>query len=322
MSMNDKKRIEYQFNKGKIYEIHPFILKKPTIVKNGNGIDITEITQNFWNIGNNPNWKVTETYFGYITEKSKHLFLGSFPPVEVIYGDNYQHAFFYGSNDNSLWRVLKFITNYNFNDNFQPEKFLDCFNISMTDVLKSIYRCSYSSSDKDLIKNEYNSLKFLLKENIDIMDIYFTSSNNSKNSPFGWFHDHIRDLLPRGDAGSGSRVYLNRKIEIFEREIKLHFLYSPSPSATLQIYNENKSDYYNKICNYYKINYTNLSNKEKADKIKEKVRENLNINYIEKSDVYLIFQWAKELKDIESLKGEKLIKSSLLDLVNKIFNNL
>ena len=266
-----------------------------------------------WTKSNN-SWIDNDSFFGYLQPgKTKFLIIGTFPPPSVVYNLKENFNFFYSSPKNEFWRIINLISTQNYfeRDLIRIQKFLNYFLIGITDILRVVKRNKFLSSDSNLSPICYNSLNDLLKDYSDIIDIYFTSAQNSKKNAFGWFYDQLKvsDLFPNGDEFSRKRVFQNKFINIFNRRISLHFLYSPSPSARLQIYNGNKTTFYDSLCSYFKINCNQLTNIKKSQMIVNNMNKcNLNTLSIKSNELYVVFQWLNEFAHIKNFANKDILK--------------
>lgn len=181
-----------------------------------------------------------------ISEGSTKLILGTIHPHDH---EKFQIPFFYG-NKMTFWNIMKeaypekLKTPLNVN---QIVQFLQENNISVSDTIKTCKRTKKSALDKHLIPIEFNKKLIEQIEKSNIKEIYFTSGFN-KNNAFKTFYENILGL--KIDANIKKERELVLEKGIFNRNIKLIILYSPSGSANLGISNsliylKNKHKYQN-----------------------------------------------------------------------------
>lgn len=172
-----------------------------------------------------------------VSKDSTGLIIGTHPPMP------YRGCMpFYYGNMNEFWRLLELVyTSDKFFDNDgKPElefikKWLKKYNIGITDMVK--YTTNSFSVDNDmeigrgieqLNKNLYDWIK-----DSSINTIYFTSFGTGK-SAYGlfrrWYKFYFKETLATGNYIINSETEY-KTINIFNRDIKLVMLYSPSPAA-------------------------------------------------------------------------------------------
>jgi hypothetical protein len=168
---------------------------------------------------------------------SKGLIIGTHPPMP------YRGCmpFFYG-NMNEFWKLLEKVypcDNF-FDDEGKPEilfikKWIQKYDLSITDMVK--FTTNSFSVDEDMeIERGVGQLNDDLFNSIkesNITTIYFTSFGNGK-SAYGlfrrWYKNHFKKTLDSGNNIINSEAQFIL-INIFNRNIKLVMLYSPSPAA-------------------------------------------------------------------------------------------
>lgn len=172
-----------------------------------------------------------------VNNDSTGLIIGTHPPMP------YRGCMpFYYGNMNEFWRLLELVYTSDdfFDKNGKPElesikKWLEKYNLSITDIVKYTNNNFSVDSDMEIAKgieqlndNLYNWIK-----DSNVNTIYFTSFGTGK-SAYGlfrrWYKIYFKEILDSGNEIINSKEeYLI--INIFDRNIKLVMLYSPSPAA-------------------------------------------------------------------------------------------
>ncbi len=172
-----------------------------------------------------------------INKNSTGLIIGTHPPMP------YRGCmpFFYG-NMNEFWKFLERVYPFDklFDDDGKPEilfikKWMEKYDLSITDMVKFTTNTFSIDEDMEIEKgigqlndNLFNSIKVS-----NITTIYFTSFGNGKSS-YGlfrrWYKHHFKESLDSGNSIINSDEQY-KLINIFNRNIKLIMLYSPSPAA-------------------------------------------------------------------------------------------
>lgn len=172
-------------------------------------------------------------YFGFIPPKSKALFIGTFPVPEQR-----TSGFFYHSDANFFWKILKAISGQNLNTLEEKLEWLSELNLGITDVLAQVQRTDkncISRADSNLNPIRYNNISNVLSDHPSIKDIYLTSGGPSSkslsgNSAGGWLGRHFRDATKRSLKRIDSeRATLKIKIQPNGPELNLHYLITPAP---------------------------------------------------------------------------------------------
>ena len=173
-----------------------------------------------------------------IQKKSTKLIIGTHPPKP------YRGclSFFYG-NSYEFWRFME-LTYQNFrffDDELKPNldfilNWLDKNDFSITDMIQHTYDDNKFSVDSDIIIDDYKSqlnqylYDWLLNSNVN--KIYFTSFSEGKSAYDlfrKWVKIHFNKRLPKGREIINKNN--NHKLKIFDKEVELIMLYSPSPAA-------------------------------------------------------------------------------------------
>ena len=172
-------------------------------------------------------------YFGFIPENTTALFIGTFPVPEQR-----TSGFFYHSDANLFWKILKELSGQTLNSLEQKLCWLSNLNIGITDILCKAQRmdknCS-SRADTDLKAISFNNISNILSDFPRIEDIYLTSGGPSSRSlsgksAGGWLGLHIREATKRSIKRiSSDGATLKIRIQPNGRELKLHYLITPAP---------------------------------------------------------------------------------------------
>ncbi len=111
-----------------------------------------------------------------ISTNTRKLFVGTFPAFEVVNLLNPRLYFYYGSNDNKFWDIVRevFPSNFEFTE-VSIRQFLSSNNLGVVDIIEKCYRKgNRSSSDEDLTIIEQLDIIDLL-QTTNCRDIYTTS---------------------------------------------------------------------------------------------------------------------------------------------------
>jgi len=174
------------------------------------------------------------------TEKQKGAIIGTHPPMPY---DGVM-PFYYG-NMNEFWRLLQEVypNDVFFDENKQPKlesilTWLNKYHLGITDMVIKTYKNNCFSTDSQMIIDDPSVqlnpfLHEWLKQNTEIETLYFTSFSEGK-SAYQLFKRwcrcvHLQIILPKGRD-----ILLNGNnhiVKLFDRDIKLVMLYSPSPAA-------------------------------------------------------------------------------------------
>jgi G:T/U-mismatch repair DNA glycosylase len=215
-------------------ELHPFISGR---WKRNN---VGHSDEN-WFLGKNQFDEVES--FAYMPRKEcNSIFLGTFPIWEIVTGkvSERNQEFFYGSGVNDFWPCLSDISSFKFDCFSDRVKILSSLNTGITDVLLSITRDSYNSSE-DLSLNhiKYNDILSLKKSYPELKNIFLTSGGrgpipklaSKTKSAASWFRDSLSDSRPKGF----SKNSFIKRISVEGVVFNLIYLYSPSDSANIPI---------------------------------------------------------------------------------------
>jgi hypothetical protein len=152
----------------------------------------------------------------------RYLIIGTFPPNPKCAERSGELPFFYG-NVNSLWSIIKntgLYPDYTFTTVNDIKKWLDDYEVGVTDVLKSCSRANdkiCSTFDTDLVINDEDLddrlKKYIINNQVNIEKIFFTSGSDVKTSNSAYYL--FKTLM-------GSKFVKNHK----DKLIKL-----PSPSG-------------------------------------------------------------------------------------------
>ena len=167
----------------------------------------------------------------FIPNESSKLIIGTIPPPRFctqpleLYGEDVN--FYYGSRDNSFWKILSKIFNCSLEYSntteaiIQRKKLLTKLNIGITDIIDSCTHKNSSAADEDLLNIKFKDLKSLLQKNPNIDTLIYTSEFVKKqvNKYFKTYHSISRE---------------NKKIQSIKIggvKYNVRILYSPSPNA-------------------------------------------------------------------------------------------
>lgn len=173
-----------------------------------------------------------------IKNNSTKLIIGTHPPmpyrgcIQFYYGNSYE-----------FWRFMELVyQNFRFFDDEQKPNldlilnWLDSNNFSITDMIQHTKVDNNFSVDSDIIIDDYKSqlnqnlYDWLLNSKIN--KIYFTSFSEGKSAYDlfkKWVKIHFNKRLPKGREIINQNN--NHKLKIFDKEVELIMLYSPSPAA-------------------------------------------------------------------------------------------
>jgi G:T/U-mismatch repair DNA glycosylase len=173
-----------------------------------------------------------------IKSNSTKLIIGTHPPMP------YRGCLhFYYGNSYEFWRFMEltFQDFQFFNFEMKPDlelilKWLENNHFNITDMIQHTKVDNSFSVDSDIIIDDYkfqlNQFLFHWLKESNINKIYFTSFSQGKSAYDlfrKWVKIHFNKRLPKG------RDIINQdnkfKLKIFDREIELIMLYSPSPAA-------------------------------------------------------------------------------------------
>lgn len=173
-----------------------------------------------------------------IQNNSTKLIIGTHPPMpyrgcmQFYYGNSYE-----------FWRFMELTyQNFRFFDNEMRPKldlilnWLDSNNFTITDMIQHTYVKNKFSVDSDITIDDYklqlNQLLYDWLKNSKVNKIYFTSFSEGKSAYDlfrKWVKIHFNKRLPKGRDIINQNN--NHKLKIFDREVELIMLYSPSPAA-------------------------------------------------------------------------------------------
>lgn len=213
---------------------HPFIsgrwLKQNNLQENEN-----------WHIKRNLQYEITS--FCYVPHNNvESIILGSFPIYEMAEGENRNNhlEFFYGSNDNKFWPILKTLLKAPIETIKDRINLLNRSSLGITDILFDLERNPFNShSDRDLFPIKYNNIIEILTNFSRIKNIFITSGgvaeistlNGNNKSVATWFRDSIMHKHPIGFNHNG----FVKKISVSGMNFNLIYLYSPSPQANISL---------------------------------------------------------------------------------------
>jgi hypothetical protein len=239
-------------------------------------------------------------YFGFLPKNTTALFIGTFPVPEQR-----TTGFFYHSDANLFWKLLKELSGTNLNSLEQKLNWLSDLKLGITDILYKAQRidenCS-SRADTDLNAICLNNVLKLLSDYPSIEDIYLTSGGPSSRSlsgksAGGWLGEHIRKETKRSIKRiSSDGATLRVKLQPSGREYNLHYLITPAPQD-------------NQLGKFLRENENVRTTLDQINFFKE-LKDN--------KEKYKAIQWACYLSNIQGLLSEK-IKHEVL---NQRFCNL
>ena len=206
-----------------------------------------------------PKWGKNGEFY-YIPKNATKLIIGTMPPARIcnkeLKSDDID--FFYGSNDNYFWNIMKFLDDtkikrlsdkdlntykdIKFNNIDDCKKFLDDNNIGIVDIVENCIHNNNSAADNDLLSIKNINLVKILKENKEIKEIFCTS-------------EFVKTLI---SVYYAKKIIKNEhdkyyKVSFSERDISLNYdlfvLYSP----TRRIFNRYTNDRKTYLLNYYKL---------------------------------------------------------------------
>jgi G:T/U-mismatch repair DNA glycosylase len=169
---------------------------------------------------------------------STKLIIGTHPPMP----HRGCMPFYYG-NSFEFWRFMEqvYLNDVFFDFEMKPDlnlilKWLERHKMSITDMIEYTFEESSFSIDSDITLNDYkaqlNQHLFNWLKDSKVNKIYFTSFSEGKSAYDlfrKWVQLHFNMRLPKGrDIINNNNSYI---LSIFERDIKLIMLYSPSPTA-------------------------------------------------------------------------------------------
>ncbi len=167
----------------------------------------------------------------FIPPNAKALIIGTFP-TQV---KNRNFEFFYPNGTNRFWTILSEITGISIKHKKDNEavkerkKILEKLKIGITDMGKIVYRQNRSSSDQMLFPIEFTNIFKLLEKHNGVCKLILTSSSGVNNAE-SWFRNYcnLNNIwFPKLKDNNPKRS----KIELFDREIEIVTVDSPSVSA-------------------------------------------------------------------------------------------
>jgi G:T/U-mismatch repair DNA glycosylase len=190
--------------------------------------------------------KETHPWKWYVPAKSRILIIGTFPPVK----EKWSYQFFYPNKQNLFWPVMSTLINKPL-EHLSGEAAVDerkyilqLLSAGITDMGLEIERNGNSSLDENLTAIQYMDVFKILKENISINKIIFTSSSG-KASALGWFVNYLRMNNVNFKFPTGTKP-LRSEFQFEGRLIQLVILYSPSRRAANRISFEKLVEMYSK----------------------------------------------------------------------------
>jgi len=115
----------------------------------------------------------------------------------------------------------------------ERKQILELLKVGITDMGFEIERKGNSSLDESLTAVKYMDILKILKDNLSIKKIIFTSSSGAVNAS-RWFLDYLRGKNIHLKFPKGAKP-LKSKFQFEERIIQLVILYSPSRRAANRI---------------------------------------------------------------------------------------
>lgn len=182
----------------------------------------------------------------HVPENATTLIIGTFPPVEKRWG----FSFFYPNLQNNFWSIMAAIAGVKLSPDKnvmvdERKNILKKLKTGVTDMGAVIRRLAEDSKDESLEIIEYMEILKILKEYPSIRKIILTSSSG-KSSSLGWFRaylekNNIAHIVPKGTKP------LHFEIQLKNKTIDVHVLYSPSKRAANRISFEKLTGMYRKV---------------------------------------------------------------------------
>ena len=179
--------------------------------------------------------KETHPWKWYVPSNSKTLIIGTFPPVKR----NWSYHFFYPNKQNLFWSVMSRLANKEltyFSGEAAVEErkqILELLKVAVTDMGFEIARKGDNSLDENLTAIGYMDIFEILKENLSINKIVFTSSSGAVSAS-KWFVHYLKIKNMNFKFPKGLKP-LRSQFQFEERIIQLAILYSPSRRAANRI---------------------------------------------------------------------------------------
>jgi G:T/U-mismatch repair DNA glycosylase len=171
----------------------------------------------------------------YVPANSRILIIGTFPPVK----EKWSFQFFYPNKQNLFWPVMSRLVNkpleHLSGDTAVDERkqILELLKAGITDMGFEIDRKGNSSLDENLTATRYMDIFKILKENVSINKIIFTSSSGYVSAS-RWFVNYLSIKNMNVKFPKGSKP-LRSEFKFEDRIIQLVILYSPSRRAANRI---------------------------------------------------------------------------------------
>ena len=179
--------------------------------------------------------KETHPWKWYVPANSRILIIGTFPPAKEKWSFN----FFYPNKQNLFWPVMSRLVNtelkYLSGEAAVDERkqILELLKAGISDMGFEIERKGNSSLDENLTAVKYMDIFEILKENIFITKIIFTSSSGTVSAS-KWFINYLKLKNIQLKFPKGSKP-LKGEFKFKQRMIQLVILYSPSRRAANRI---------------------------------------------------------------------------------------
>jgi G:T/U-mismatch repair DNA glycosylase len=179
--------------------------------------------------------KETHPWKWYVPPNSQILIIGTFPPVK----EKWSYHFFYPNKLNLFWPIMSRMANrpliYISGEAAVDERkqILESLKVAITDMGFEIERRDNSSRDENLTPIQYMNIFKILRENVSINKIIFTSSSGAVNAS-KWFVNYLSIKNINLKFPKGSKP-LKSEFQFGGRSIQLVILYSPSRRATNRI---------------------------------------------------------------------------------------
>lgn len=171
----------------------------------------------------------------FIPKGAKKLIIGSIPPPRfcIIPQEisNEDVNFYYGSKDNSFWRIMQeiFNTDLQYKNTAsaieQRKELLKNLSIGITDIIDECIHINNSASDEDLKILKHKDIFGLLNVNESIETLIYTSDFVKKqiNSIYKTYHTIDKNNTRKQTVKIGNKTY------------NVRVLFSPSPLALINM---------------------------------------------------------------------------------------
>lgn len=171
-------------------------------------------------------------YEPFIPENATKLIIGSIPPYrfcqncEKLYNEDVR--FYYGSKDNSFWKIISEITNIKLDfENTekaitQRKDLLSFLKIGITDVIDACYHLNGKADDKSLKIIKQRDLRDLLMHHPQIDTLIYTSD---------FVKSQMNTIVDKNYHSLENKAERKWSTIINGKEYHVVVLYSPSPNA-------------------------------------------------------------------------------------------